>query len=185
MSFVITSPEMLATASAQLAGIGSAISEANAAAAAPITGVLAAGADEVSAAIAAMFTAHGQAYQAISAQAEAFHNQFVQTVAANAAAYASTEVANVEQTLLNAVNAPSQALTGRALIGNGVNGTSPGQAGGNGGWLWGNGGDGATVTAGQTINGSVREWVRSRQSVAIAASATVAAGLPIGGAIAS
>ncbi|ETZ98152.1 PE family protein [Mycobacterium kansasii 824] len=101
--------------------------------------MLAAGADEVSAAIAAMFTAHGQAYQAISAQAEAFHNQFVQTVAANAAAYASTEVANVEQTLLNAVNAPSQALTGRALIGNGVNGTSPGQAGGNGGWLWATG----------------------------------------------
>nr|WP_176357999.1 PE family protein [Mycobacterium persicum] len=133
MSLVITSPEMLATASAQLVRIGSAISEANAAAAPPITAVLAAGADEVSAAIAAMFTAHGQAYQVISAQAQAFHDQFVQTMAATAAAYANTEAANVAQTLLNVVNAPSEALTGRVLIGNGVDGTSPGQSGGNGG----------------------------------------------------
>jgi predicted ATPase len=36
-----------------------------------------AAADEVSAAIAALFAAHGQEYQAIAAQAEAFHDQFV------------------------------------------------------------------------------------------------------------
>ena len=35
------------------------------------------GADEVSAAIAALFAAHGQEYQAMTAQAEAFHDQVV------------------------------------------------------------------------------------------------------------
>nr|WP_223163860.1 PE family protein [Mycobacterium simiae] len=46
--------------------------------------MLAAGADEVSAAIAALFGTHGQAYQAyraLSAQAVAFHQQFVQLLA--------------------------------------------------------------------------------------------------------
>ncbi|EUA88758.1 PE family protein [Mycobacterium ulcerans str. Harvey] len=44
---------------------------------APTTAVLAAGADEVSAVIAALFAAHGQAYQTLSAQAAQFHDQFV------------------------------------------------------------------------------------------------------------
>ena len=74
--------------------IGSTISAANAAAAAPTTGVLAAGADEVSAAIAALFGAHAQAYQALSAQAAAFHSQFVQLMNAGRGAYAGAEAAN-------------------------------------------------------------------------------------------
>lgn len=72
MSYVVVPPEMVAAAATDLANIGSVLSEANAAAAAPTIGVLAAGADDVSAAIAALFTAHGQAYQALSAQAAAF-----------------------------------------------------------------------------------------------------------------
>lgn len=67
MSFVSVAPEIVVAAATDLAGIGSAISAANAAAAAPTTAVLAAGADEVSAAIAALFGAHGQAYQTVSA----------------------------------------------------------------------------------------------------------------------
>nr|VTO98106.1 PE family protein [Mycobacterium riyadhense] len=47
----------------------------NSAAAAPTTAVLAAGVDEVSAAIAVLFESHAQAYQAISAQVLAFHDQ--------------------------------------------------------------------------------------------------------------
>ena len=43
MSFLIAAPEMLAAAATDVASIGSTISEANAAAAAPTTGVLAAG----------------------------------------------------------------------------------------------------------------------------------------------
>ena len=67
MSFVIAQPEMIAASASDLASIGSTISEANAAAAGPTTAVLAAGADEVSAAIAALFGEHGQAYQAAAA----------------------------------------------------------------------------------------------------------------------
>ncbi|KZS70039.1 hypothetical protein A4G29_07590 [Mycobacterium kansasii] len=58
MSFVVAAPQALMVAATDLAGIGSALTAANAAAAAPTTGVLAAGADEVSAAIAALFSSH-------------------------------------------------------------------------------------------------------------------------------
>ncbi|AIH43483.1 hypothetical protein IQ48_15785, partial [Mycobacterium tuberculosis] len=63
MSFVIAAPEAIAAAATDLASIGSTIGAANAAAAANTTAVLAAGADQVSVAIAAAFGAHGQAYQ--------------------------------------------------------------------------------------------------------------------------
>ena len=61
MSFVIATPEFVTAAATDLANIGSTLSAANAAAAAPTTGVLAAAEDEVSAAIAALFSGHGQA----------------------------------------------------------------------------------------------------------------------------
>lgn len=48
MSYVIAAPEMLATAAADVDGIGSAIRAASASAAGPTTGLLAAAADEVS-----------------------------------------------------------------------------------------------------------------------------------------
>ncbi len=153
-SFVVAVPEALATASQDLTGIGSAIRAANAAAAAPTTGVLAAAGDEVSAAIASLFSGNAQQYQALSAQAAAFHSQFVQTLNAGAAAYESTEAANVTQTLLSTVNAPTDRLLGRPLIGNGANGTTNAQGvgtpGGAGGILYGNGGNGgnSTVTSG-------------------------------------
>ena len=78
MSFVFATPEYVAAAATDLANIGSTINAANAAALAPTSEVLAAGADEVSASIAALFGAHAQAYQAISAAAAQFHQQFVQ-----------------------------------------------------------------------------------------------------------
>ena len=61
MTCVIAAPELITTAATDLANIGSAVTAANAAAATPTTGVLAAAEDEVSAAIAALFSAHGQA----------------------------------------------------------------------------------------------------------------------------
>lgn len=63
MSFVIATPEFVVAAATDLAGIGSSISAATQAAAAPTTSLLTAGADEVSAAVAAVFGAHAQSYQ--------------------------------------------------------------------------------------------------------------------------
>src|SRR6516162_10093614 len=132
MSFVIAAPEFVTAAASDLASLGSTISSANAAAAIPTTGVLAAAEDEVSAAIAALFSAHGQGFQALSAQAAAFHDQFVRTLTAGAGSYVSAEATNVaaftanpaqtlQQDLLTAINAPILTLTGRPLIGNGAN----------------------------------------------------------------
>ncbi|EUA13165.1 PE family protein [Mycobacterium kansasii 732] len=151
MSFVVAVPEMFATARADLSGLGAVIAEADAAAAAATTAVLAAGADEVWVAIATLFGSHGQAYQALRAQAAKFHAQFVQTLAAAGSSYAAAEAANVDRRCLGAINAPAQALLGRPLIGNGANG-APGQPGGPGGLLYGNGGNGgASVTAGVAV----------------------------------
>lgn len=62
--------------------------------ASPTTGVVPAAADEVSAAVAALFGAHGEMYQALSSQAAAFHAQFIQALDAASGQYASTESAN-------------------------------------------------------------------------------------------
>ncbi|EFD54284.1 PE-PGRS family protein, partial [Mycobacterium tuberculosis 02_1987] len=91
MSLVIATPQLLATAALDLASIGSQVSAANAAAAMPTTEVVAAAADEVSAAIAGLFGAHARQYQALSVQVAAFHEQFVQALTAAAGRYASTE----------------------------------------------------------------------------------------------
>lgn len=135
MSFVITSPATLAAAATNLASIGSAISSANFAAAAPTRAVLAACADEVSTAVGAVFGAQARTYQSVGAQMAAFHDQFVQALTAGAGAYAGAEAANVQQIALNAINAPTQTLLGRPLIGDGPNGAAPGAAGGPGGLL--------------------------------------------------
>jgi hypothetical protein len=71
MSFLFTQYEGLKAAASDLAGIGSTINAATATAAAPTTGVLAGGADEVSSVMASIFGAHAQQYQAMSTQAAA------------------------------------------------------------------------------------------------------------------
>ncbi|MCV7077437.1 PE family protein, partial [Mycobacterium szulgai] len=153
MSFVFATPEFLDAAAAELSNIGSTIHRANAAAVAATTTVAAAGTDEVSSAIAALFGSHAKEYQAISAQVASFHDRFVQNMRAGTGLYANAEAVNAaaaaQQQLLDAINAPAQLLTGRPLVGNGADGKAPGQAGGDGGWLWGNGGNGAAGAAGQ------------------------------------
>ncbi len=99
MSFVIAAPDIVKAAATDLASLGSAISEANTAAAAPTTKVVAAAADEVSVQIAALFGAQAQSFQALSAQAAAFHDQFVQALRSGAGSYASAEAANAAQTV--------------------------------------------------------------------------------------
>ena len=88
--WVIAAPEYVAAAASDLANIGSSLSSANMAALMPTSGVLAAGGDEVSAMIAALFSSHAQAYQALSAQAASFHAQFVQLMNTGASHYALT-----------------------------------------------------------------------------------------------
>ncbi|WP_280177807.1 cellulose binding domain-containing protein [Mycobacterium pseudokansasii] len=114
-------PEALAAAAREITGIGSTLSAANAAAAAPTTGLLAAGADEVSAAIAGLFSSHAREYQALSAQAVAFHEQFVTALTASARSYLSTEAANIAplrnvvQGLLGMIGAPTAGNGGQAV----------------------------------------------------------------------
>ncbi len=96
MSFVFTQPQLLVDAATDLAGVGSALNAANTAAALPTTGVMAAGADEVSAAVASVFGAHAQQYQAMGAEAAKLHDQFVRTMNASSGAYADAEGANAK-----------------------------------------------------------------------------------------
>ncbi|SOJ56630.1 PE-PGRS family protein PE_PGRS16 [Mycobacterium simulans] len=145
MTFVIAAPEALSAAALDLAGYRSALSAADAAAAAATTQVQAAASDEVSIAISALFRDYAQLYQALSAQAAAFHSDLVAHLNAAAASYASTEAA-LEQTLLSALNARSEKLLGRPMIGDGANGTAAQPDGGAGGLLYGNGGNGYSHT---------------------------------------
>jgi hypothetical protein len=105
MSYVNVAPQLMAGAAADAAGIGSAISQAHAAAAPATTSVLAAAADEVSSAAAAFFSQHGQAFSALGAQASAFHDQFVNALNGGAAHYLDAELANAQQTSAQAVAA--------------------------------------------------------------------------------
>jgi hypothetical protein len=93
MSFMTIQPDVLAAAASDLSLIGSAISADNAAAG-PITALVPAAADEVSALTAAQFAAHAGRYQAVSAQAAAVHSMLVSTLSASAASYAAAEGAN-------------------------------------------------------------------------------------------
>ncbi|WP_261901216.1 PE family protein, partial [Mycobacterium marinum] len=155
MSFVITAPELISAAATDLAGIGSTISAANAAASASTTAIAAAAADEVSTAVATLFGTHAQQYQSLGSQMAAFHDDFVRILANGSNLYATAEATNASplQPLLDLINAPTQAILGRPLIGNGSNGTYPGQDGRDGGLLIGNGGNGAAGDFGQAGGG--------------------------------
>ena len=135
MSSVIAAPEPITTGATDLRNIGSTLSAAHAAAALPTTAMVAAAEDEVSAAIAAVFSAHGQGFQTLGAQAAAFQAQFVQALSSGAGSYVSAEAANVaaftanpaqtiRRDLLGLFNAPTLALFGRPLIGNGASGAT-------------------------------------------------------------
>ncbi|HTY29970.1 PE family protein [Mycobacterium sp.] len=91
MSCVIAVPQMMTSAASDLATIGSNVSAAHLVAAAPTLAVIPAAADEVSASIAHLFSAHAQDYQALAGQAAAFHQQFVQNLTGGAASYVSAE----------------------------------------------------------------------------------------------
>ena len=157
MSLLGVVPELVESAAADLKSIGAELNAAHAAAAVPTTGLVAAGADEVSTAVAALFSGHGQAFQALSGQASAFHAQFAQALSGAEGAYAAAEAANASplQAAAQAASdiqwfSPWKTLTGRPLVGNGANAVAgTGHAGGDGGWIFGNGGNGGSGGSGQ------------------------------------
>jgi len=126
MSYVIAAPEMMTSAATDLATIGSDLSAAHLAAAAPTVSLVPAAADEVSAAVTHLFSQHAATYQAGAAQAAAFQEQFVQHLHTGAFSYASIEAAlasllhdlNVNPQLTNGtrhaalVSAPQRAASG-------------------------------------------------------------------------
>jgi PE-PPE domain/PE family len=130
VSLLVVTSESLTSAAANLESIRSAVEAAHAAAAGPTTALMAAGADEVSATLAALFSRYGQGFQAFGVQASAFHQQFVQTLSVGAESYLAAEALNasplqaVQRDLLAAINAPSEALSGRPLLGNVANATA-------------------------------------------------------------
>ncbi|WP_459758565.1 PE family protein, partial [Mycobacterium riyadhense] len=133
MSFVNVAPEMVATAATELTSIGSTVGAATAAVAVPTTGVMAAATDEVSAALAALFTEYGQQFQTVAAQMAASYQQFTRNVMASVNAYTAAETTNIRQFVLSAagpINEPFVELTGRPLIGDGANGYTNAQGAG-------------------------------------------------------
>jgi PE family len=137
MSFFFAAPEALAAAASDLAGIGSTLNAAGAAAAAPTSAVAASAADAVSAQVAAFLSEHGLGYQQFSAQIAQFHEQFVQTLSSGANAFAAAE-SNAAQNLAGAVNAPAAALPGAAqTLAGAVNAPAATLLGGGGGGIAG------------------------------------------------
>ncbi|ETZ99174.1 PE family protein [Mycobacterium kansasii 732] len=176
MSYLIVAPESIFATASSVSGIGSTITSANAAAAPATLEVLAAGADEVSAGIAALFSAHARAYQTLSAHAAMFHDQFVRALTTGGAAYAGAEAATVQQNLLDVINAPTLTLLGRPLIGNGTAGApGTGANGQDGGILVGNG---APAAPGPSASGAVTAGPPGCCSATAATAATVAARQP-------
>ena len=153
MSVLVVAPAALASAAANLESIGSALTAANAAAAVPTTGLAAAGGDEVSAALSTLFAEFGEEYQAVSLQANTFYLQFVQSMNFSSGSYSAAEAAStsvlqtIEQDILGVINAPTEFILGRPLLGDGTAGTAATPNGGAGGLLIGNGGNGYSQTA--------------------------------------
>jgi len=97
MSVLNVVPELVASAASDLANVGSSLSEAYGAAAAPTTGVLPPASDEVSAAITSLFSSFAKDAQALGAQAASFHDQFVALMSRASEQYAGAEAANASQ----------------------------------------------------------------------------------------
>jgi hypothetical protein len=109
MSFVVAAPGTMGAVAGDLAGVGSTLREATAAAAGQTTAITSAAADDVSLAVSELFGAYGQQFQMLSAEAAAFHNEFVSLLNGGAAAYLSAEIA-AQQAMTSANVAANSAL---------------------------------------------------------------------------
>ncbi|MDP7729637.1 MULTISPECIES: PE domain-containing protein [Mycobacterium] len=122
MSYVVAFPELMSAAATDVSSIGSAVATANRGVAGATSAVLAAAEDEVSAAIAALFSAHGEGYQVLSAQVAVFQERFTQALTGAAGAYASAEAASAaplaafEQVVLGVQQIPANVAAGFASL---------------------------------------------------------------------
>jgi PE-PPE domain/PE family len=91
MAYLVTAPDILATTAADVEKIRAAITDVNANAAGPTTGLVAAAQDEVSQAIVKLFGGYGQQYQAVLTKAAAFHDDFARALANAGNAYSQAE----------------------------------------------------------------------------------------------
>lgn len=94
MSFISTTPAELSSAATQLSAIGSALSSENAAAAAATTTIAPPASDAVSQLQSKLFSAYGQTYQQIAAEAQRVQLEFAQTLGISSNTYNSAEAAN-------------------------------------------------------------------------------------------
>jgi PE family len=115
MSFVI-SPEWVQAAAQDLEGLRSALLEASDSTAAVTTKIAPAAADEISAAVAAMFGGWGDEFQVISAQTQAFHADFVRTLNSSVGAYLNAESAIVGQLLAGGAPGAAAALPAASIL---------------------------------------------------------------------
>jgi hypothetical protein len=91
MSYVLAEPQALVSIAADIDELGSTITAVNGDAAVPISRLAAAAGDEVSEAVAKLFGAYGQQYQAVAARATAYHSEFTRALAAAGSEYATAE----------------------------------------------------------------------------------------------
>ncbi|ODR02647.1 PE family protein [Mycobacterium intermedium] len=150
-------PDFVACAVADLANLGEAISAATAAVSRPTSGLLPAAADEISVAIANLFSEQGQAFQALSTQTSTNHVRSTRRLNGGVSQYVGAEAAAASplNSVLAVTNTPTELLLGRPLIGDGADGTAANPNGGDGGLLYGNGGNGYS-------DGAAAGWWRRR-----------------------
>jgi PE-PPE domain/PE family len=117
MTSLLTQPQLVEMAAADVAEIKSEIGAATAAAAGPTTGVAAAAADEVSAAAAQLFGTYAKEYQALLAQAAAFHQEFAAALASAGNTYAAAEAANASAISSAVEQLPLQGTTIGLIMG--------------------------------------------------------------------
>lgn len=123
MSFFNAVPDAMGMAAVELAGINSVIQTANAAAALPTTVIPAPAQDQVSAAVAALYSTYARGYQALGTQVAAFHDQFVRALSSSAGTYALGEAANAAAMrsplshLIQPGNAPVRSADGQPVFG--------------------------------------------------------------------
>jgi hypothetical protein len=108
---VFIAPEWVDSAARELSGIRSAIGQAAASIANSTTAIPPAAADEISAAIAAMFGDLGREYQELTAQTQAFHAEFLKTLNSSVGAYVGAEIANAQQVATSATTATAPAAS--------------------------------------------------------------------------
>lgn len=178
MSFFNAVPDAMGVAAEELAGINSVIQTANAAAALPTTAIPAPAHDQVSAAVAALYSKYARGYQALGTQVAAFHDQFVRALSSSAGTYALGEAANAAAMqsplphLIQPVDAPANPADGQPVFG-----TDSAAQSEHGGWVTpseGDGGSAAPADAG-TAGGAGLSAAGGNASVGAAGSGGVSA----------